>query len=707
MHSDQRRIGHLAFIDGLRAVAVLSVLASHLYGPLLPGGFAGVDVFFVISGFVVSASVSHFQEPTLWSFLSYFYARRIARILPALVFFLLVTLFVAALFIPPGWLSQNYQLPGLYAFFGVSNFVLARSASDYFSPVADFNPFTHTWSLGVEEQFYLVFPVLFIGWLWPRRRMLSLGLVCTVSMLSLAAAAAHIAPSGQSAYYLPWQRLWELGLGVLTFQLCSLFREKRTWVRPAACCGISLVSAAVLAFGLLHARASDAPFPAVLLPAFGTAGLLASLFLSPKGIIEWALTQRSLRYIGKISYSLYLWHWGVFVLFRWTLGLSSTPERILALASSFALAIFSYSQVENRFRNLGRLPQKWKPIFAGVSCVIVAFALGRQIELHQEGISLSTVVHHKSEWYADLEYDRIGDCSLKTDTSLVGGGLLWTYARAADCAKPVSFPHRVFVAGDSHAMHYRRMLSRLAIETGATVYAYNNGGCPVFGFLPLEKSLVAACAKYTEAALADIRERGRKDDVLVLSSLRTPRLMDQWAHLYSLRDALASSENPSLVQIRREQEKEAGVVLGEMTRRGMIVVFVAPSGLSPRVNYRCADWFNRMNPICADGDSFPRATLDALRQPALASFSVIQHRLPRVFTWDPFYYLCPSATCSSTQHGKPIYFDSDHLSAYSNDILYAPFAHFLRGIEGSATIDENDIPPDSPAGQGVHSVHLR
>jgi peptidoglycan/LPS O-acetylase OafA/YrhL len=155
---------HAAFIDGLRAVAVLSVIIYHLNPTLLPGGFVGVDIFFVISGFVVSYSISEFAPLGTWRSLTRFYARRFARIMPALLVCLLITLLLSALFIPDAYLSHANYETGLRAFVGLSNVKLAQISGDYFSPISSFNPFTHTWSLGVEEQFYLFFPILFLVW---------------------------------------------------------------------------------------------------------------------------------------------------------------------------------------------------------------------------------------------------------------------------------------------------------------------------------------------------------------------------------------------------------------------------------------------------------------------------------------------------------------------------------------------------------------
>ena len=135
---------YFPFIDGLRAIAVLSVVLYHLDNAWLPGGFAGVDIFFVISGFVVTASVANRQREGLPAFAGYFLARRLQRIAPALIVFLLVTAFVDAVLVPHAWLSHRNQVTGRFAFFGFSNVVMARASNDYFSPIAELNPYTHT-----------------------------------------------------------------------------------------------------------------------------------------------------------------------------------------------------------------------------------------------------------------------------------------------------------------------------------------------------------------------------------------------------------------------------------------------------------------------------------------------------------------------------------------------------------------------------------
>ncbi len=214
-----------ADIDGLRAVAVLSVMLYHLSAHWLPGGFVGVDIFFVISGFVVSASLTHAPSDRFHRFVAFFYARRLLRIGPALVLVLLTSVLAASLFIPRAWLSEFNERTALYAFFGLSNWVLQTNADTYFAPRAEFNPYTHTWSLGVEEQFYLAFPFLFFAWVKlrdsKRGRVAATAALALLGAASLAACVWATKQMPAAAFYGIAFRFWELAVGVLLFQLTA------------------------------------------------------------------------------------------------------------------------------------------------------------------------------------------------------------------------------------------------------------------------------------------------------------------------------------------------------------------------------------------------------------------------------------------------------------------------------------------------------
>lgn len=210
---------YLPGVDGLRAVAVVAVVLFHLNERLLPGGFVGVDVFFVISGFVVALSALEQRSRTLPNFLGWFYARRAIRILPALIVCLLVSSLMSMLFIPNGFYGTMNNKTAAAAFLGISNIILTVFSDGYFDPTTEYNPFAHTWSLAVEEQFYILAPLLIFAAC--RQKMGSPGrrrVVWTVAALafaSLLAAAVLTVLWPRFAFFMLPSRFWELAAGVL------------------------------------------------------------------------------------------------------------------------------------------------------------------------------------------------------------------------------------------------------------------------------------------------------------------------------------------------------------------------------------------------------------------------------------------------------------------------------------------------------------
>ena len=341
-------------IDGLRAVAVLAVVANHFSSNLLPGGYLGVDIFFVISGFVITGSLG--AQPTrMMPFLSAFYARRIRRILPAL----LVCVGIAApltMLVNP--FAANSLRTGLFALFGLANLHLYRAAADYFASSAKLDTFTHTWSLGVEEQFYFVYPVLALLLLalsrdsWKKTFFFGIGLL---SALSLAAFTMFQPERPVAVFYLPWFRLWELGLG------CLLARMDRGRGGRMAAPAIG-VAVAVLAICLA------APETAIIATTIGAV-------VATGALLHWGdckiwtyplLTSPAMRFTGRISYSLYLWHWPVLVLSRWTIGIHwwSAP---LQFAAMLGIAWLSFCFVETPWRKPSANAAPMRTIVAGLA----------------------------------------------------------------------------------------------------------------------------------------------------------------------------------------------------------------------------------------------------------------------------------------------------------------------------------------------------
>ena len=690
---------YFPFIDGLRAIAIAAVVAYHLDPRWLPGGFAGVDMFFVISGFVVSASVADFDTRSAWAFAARFYARRVRRILPALLFCLVCIAVLCVLFVPPAWLNEGSARTGLFAMFGLANFELASSGNDYFSPRVDFNPYTHTWSLGVEEQFYLLFPLLFLLWLRGGRwRKVSAAVFVVAGLASLGLAAWWHAHGDQlRAFYLLPSRFWQLAAGVLLYQAFAAGWLARLSRAPRI--ALLLVSALLLGAGLVATRESHAPWPDGLASVAGTAGLIAALLVAPApNPAMHLLASKPMRYIGFLSYSLYLWHWPVIVLMRWTTGIDAPWQKACALVAAFILAAFSYHCIETPLRR-GRWIVRQRPalvIVAGILFAILSAQAVRTLQAHDDRLSLSTVTRNRADWYPEyaLPHPLRPGCEVEMRSEPMGEGSVWTFDRSGCGANPLG--PRLFVAGDSHATAYIALLRQYTMDTGIEVRVYQAPGCRFFGLEMAREFRDPRCLPVLDAAMSDIGRRARVGDVLFLPSLRLARFSDQWIAFD--RDAVIARNAGTNAQ----EARDAGVMraherLSPLAERGVRVMFEAPTPLFPAPAYRCSDAFNRDNPICAGGLELPRAELEAYRAPVLHAMQALVVGLPHATIWDPFPLLCPGETCRAVEGGKPLFFDGDHLSAYGNLLLLPEFARQLQSLRDGAALTPDRSPGSTPA----------
>ncbi|MBB5862526.1 peptidoglycan/LPS O-acetylase OafA/YrhL [Xanthomonas arboricola] len=489
--------GYFAHIDGLRALAVLSVIAYHLDASWLPGGFTGVDVFFVISGFVVSASVDRLPRISFAAELTRFYARRLRRIAPALLACLVTTALFSTLFIPESWLSEASTKTGRMAVFGLSNWVLASVGQDYFSPRAEFNPYTQTWSLGVEEQFYLLFPWMFLAWMrGGAGRAWSLGVFVLASAASLGYAwqRTHVPGHEVTSFYLTTARFWQLGAGVLLYQLMTLLRGRDGRNLFAAGIGVPaplravllLLALASIGNGLWNARPGHSPWSDGLWPVLGTVALLALLHRHADGWVGRVFSATPVVAIGRISYSLYLWHWPVLVVLRWTIGLETSGAKLLALVLTFACAAASYRWVELpwRTRRLGGW-SNMRVVMVGIGALVLAAGVQSAVIKLAPYTSLSTVSRHPLDWYAYARGLRkeLPDCRLVASNASVAGQPVRIFARG-QCARPAASQRQVFVMGDSHALAYNELLRRFAVMEGGSVRVYGVAGCSVASMQP-------------------------------------------------------------------------------------------------------------------------------------------------------------------------------------------------------------------------------
>lgn len=694
--AEPTRHAYFPFIDGLRAIAVLSVVLYHLQGSYLPGGFAGVDIFFVISGFVVSASVATRTVSSLPSFVLYFLSRRLVRIAPALIVCLIATALISALVIPEAWLGASSQMTGRYAFFGFSNLILAQNANAYFSPITEFNAYTHTWSLGVEEQFYLVFPLLFWGWTRGARwRPLVVAAFGMLGLASLGFAFYERPLDPLRAFYLLPSRFWELAAGAVLYQLMALSRinpsvsataKSGLWKTVGA--GIALC---IMIYGLISGSPDAFPAPGAILPVLGTLGVLYLLLDAPSAspwvrILNWT----PLRFFGRISYSLYLWHWPVFVLFRWTFGLDALPGQLSALAISLLLAVISWAYIENPVRRSERVrvTPRWAIVIAGFAVLYAGYISARHIDRHQSRWSLSTVARHADDWYPDHGNfpASLDGCHVDVEPFVpVGEGMRSTY-RVAGCNKTAEAP-TVYAIGDSHALAFAGMYAGYSLNTGATVFLYNNGGCPFLSLQPAREA-DAHCQASASAALADILARVKPGDVVFLPSLRMPRIVDQWVR-YTDEQVREQIFSPQAIASRADAIRSGTEVLKSIRARGASILIEAPNIVLRSPTFRCADPWTRTNGICAGGASIDREEFLALRKPALDGVRALAASVQAASVYDPVQVLCPEGpSCQAYRAGRPLFFDGDHVSAYGDLLLLPGFTNAVKMAAASA--------PESP-----------
>ena len=650
-------IGYVPGIDGLRAIAVLAVLVYHVNQQSLPGGLGGVDLFFVISGFVVTAAIAPRRYARARDLFADFYARRIVRIVPALLLVLLATWLMVILFVPLWGFHWAGASTGQAAFFGVSNIQLARADSSYFALASALNPFLHTWTLGVEEQFYLVFPFL----IWFARRDLAdgavpwrvLAAVLVASAASFLLYAILLPARPREAFYLMPCRFWELGAGV------ALYMAMPLWLAPlrrlGRVAGGLAWAVSFLAVGWYFVRypGTHLHLPSLVLPVGGGLGLVALACARPGSLPARVLASRVPVAIGLASYSLYLWHWPVIAIMRWTLGLETPLKLGAALLAIAAATAFSYLCVERPLRTGfrgGRLSRRL--VLAGGPAALAAGAAASWLLLHlQPVLTLGTSLD------APPPLPR-GACVRQQPGADYGDGMVfgWVPCRGGGST--------LFILGDSHAGAYQPLGGVYAALTGRRVSAYFRLGCE----LPQLLSAAPYCRPFQQAAIAEVARSARSGDVVLIVSL----------HMLP-----PGTPSPPPAELRRRLAAAARQ-LRPLTAGGARLLFEAPKPIVPSPPFRCLDWFNRGNPACRGGFEVSRAQQLARRAPVLADLRALAAAIPGAGLWDPFPVLCPSDPCSARQGAIWLYRDDNHLAPAAGGVLAPSLAATTDGKGAAA-----------------------
>jgi len=449
-------------IDGLRAIAVIAVIVNHINASYLPGGFLGVDIFFVISGYVITASLHRHRFESFADFTSKFYLRRLKRLVPALVLFVGILSILICLVNPnPGLSLQT----GLASLVGISNLILYRLKTDYFAGSTELNVFTHTWSLGVEEQFYLLFP--FIFWFSGfgsrakrglKRFAIIMAVLTTASLLFFVWLKLN---SPAAAFFLMPARFWELGLGCLLF----VYEQSRIFGPVASVIAWPALVAMLVCLWL--------PVKFSLLSTIGVALastlLVASLVSNRK--LATLLSGSALVGVGLISYSLYLWHWGVLSLSRWTIGIHwwTIPFQLLLM---IGLAYSSYRWVEKPLRAAAWSAQPLYSFLFGAFGVGTTAALIGILAAPMKGkLFLGQQNELQSQSYLKNQLS-IELCNLLEDPGAVR-------SEPGSCGfRPEREKRMVYLVGDSHIHQFRNGIATYASQHGLGLHGIWGNACP-------------------------------------------------------------------------------------------------------------------------------------------------------------------------------------------------------------------------------------
>lgn len=604
--------GYRADVDGLRAVAVLAVLFFHAGWSQFAGGFVGVDVFFVISGFVIALSLFRDLDAGRFS-LSGFFARRARRILPALTVVLLGTLLASLAIVPPVYFQPFADsLIAASLFFSNVHF---WQASSYFNNDMPFRPLLHTWSLGVEEQFYLAAPVFLLviqRFLAGRWR-----LVITLCLIGSFGLNLYAMRHGQidAAFYLPFTRAWEFLLGVLIALLPNL-SWPRGWRETGTLAGLAMIAGSVFLYG----PGTLFPGLAALWPCLG-AGLVIWSGMA-KGertapFVSRLLALGPVVWTGRISYSLYLVHWPVLVLAPFLMMRRLTfAETLGALALCFLLAWAVYRLIETPLRRGG-----WKTpavLVAALVCAIGTAAAGwvgakvnARLFEGQPGYSRVPDIHAAEQaWGA-------GTCLLRDSQS-------WMLWNAEACALGEGDGPATLLFGDSFAAHYVPGLRETGLAERSRIFAYAMEGCPPT--LAPDSPGSPACLSFRQQVLEVVRQLDVKHVIIAGSWLE-----------YGAR--ISVQVDSTLTALKAE---------------GIEVTLI---GQSPNFHIPPYMILARISPGATDVSLPLSAEARAMNQ----RLAGIAARSGATFI-DPAEALCPQGACPARAGDKDLYLDYGHFT---------------------------------------------
>ncbi|HEX7873799.1 MAG TPA: acyltransferase family protein [Sphingobium sp.] len=644
-------IAYRADVDGLRAVAVVAVILFHAELAPFSGGFVGVDIFFVISGYLITRVITGDLERGAFSF-RHFYTSRIRRLFPALFAMIAATMAVGLfLLLPRDLASLGRNTAGTTLF--LSNVFFWEQAG-YFDGDAHYKPLLHTWSLAVEEQFYIVYPLLLV---LLRRRLPGHArrVILSLATASFAASVVMMQVDPSAAFYLTPFRMWELLLGAL-LALRAVPVPQGRWAEVASMSGAVLVGCAITLFS------DQTPFPGVaaLAPCVGAALIVQAGAGERRPLVNRMLACRPVVFIGLISYSVYLWHWPIFVYVRYyAIEELTTAQSLLVLSICLAVGALSWHFIEQPFRGGARV-RLHMPVFRWASIAMAGSIFAGGAIYAAKGLPDRFPKQTQRLSSYALSMNPESDICARVDLQLEAHSPC-TIGRADQA--------RLFLWGDSHAGALFGAMEELAKEGQGSVYGATPRCPPLLG-VGTDADCIAANQRRLDYVLAhpeihtvilvarwSLYLRGRLVEGTAETNDNLPHLIDTQGHEYEpfSRDAGRHFRSAFYSLVKR------------LLVSGKRVVLVYPV---PETGYDIPSTLARISSQGGDPASFTiaRAIYDKRQSQALALLDQLgrQRGLRRVYPEDA---LCNRKGCMTSSHGVPLYFDSHHLSIPGSRLL--------------------------------------
>jgi peptidoglycan/LPS O-acetylase OafA/YrhL len=624
-------------IAGLRAVAVISVILFHLKVGGFPGGFAGVDIFFVISGYLITRNILLDLQAGHFS-LGQFYVRRTRRIYPALIFTVVATYLCGALWCSPD-MFLDLAKESTHALLSISNIQYWRESHRYFAPNSDELALLHCWSLSLEEQFYLVWPV-FIILAWKQKRPFQIIAIAGIASFLLSIVAAGADPL--AAFFLMPFRIFEFAAGALVLLFEAKFQLSDAVAEKVSSAGLLCIAASVLLFS------ADMPHMdvAIVLPCLGAA---ATILGGGRTRTSKLITNRAMVAVGNISYSLYLCHWPIIFFARFIFGdAANSPAGILMMVALMgAVGTAMNLLIERRFIQSSRFKSasfaKYSLAFWSVILTLVA-------------ITHTTFLSKGFPWRlpeAEAELAHLQDFPSGRDMEPIGG--------------PLAFE----LVGDSHAVQYLAGLSPIMVPMNKKFEAIGGSGCPILYGVTLKALRREECRLARDQTLRRLEQNNLPMIYVQKWDFYNDATID-----YEFAPAADSSTGePSYTKLQLAMERTFEKLTANGRRILIIGAQVEASCPINRSRLLPGPLYHAPQPLC------PSQTREAAEQstaPINQMLSRIQAKFPgRIELLRPVDYFC-DAECPVVNGGAWLYVDRSHFSVAGSKYMVARTADAFR-----------------------------